>query len=262
MSAMTFLAVALLSQSGSATAMPYPDRTLVWSDEFSVDGKPDPQLWSYEKGAGRNNEAQFFVDDRILNAFVKDGYLNIQARKGCWDVYAFTSASLHSKQTVSRGLIEVRAKFASGRGLINTIWTFGEQYPKQNWPDCGEIMLGQLLGHDPTTISQMLNTPSFNDLKDNAPAVDTEFSNATTSFHTFGTEIFDDKVVIYLDGKKKLEFTRKPNDPGSWPFDQPQKVFAALSAGGDLGLVDGFDLDMFPKVMQVDYVRVYAPRLP
>jgi len=52
--------------------------TLVWSDEFDEDGKPNPAYWSFEKGFVRNHELQWYQDD---NAYCKDGVLIIEGRR-------------------------------------------------------------------------------------------------------------------------------------------------------------------------------------
>ena len=53
---------------------------LVWSDEFDIDGAPDPRNWHYEyTGFLRNKEEQWYTDSSD-NIFVKDGMLHIVAR--------------------------------------------------------------------------------------------------------------------------------------------------------------------------------------
>jgi hypothetical protein len=54
-----------LSFSMSLIAQEY---TLVWSDEFDENGKPNPAYWSFEKGFVRNKELQWYQDD---NAYCK-----------------------------------------------------------------------------------------------------------------------------------------------------------------------------------------------
>lgn len=51
---------------------------LVWSDEFTTDGRPDPRRWGYEEGFERNHEAQYYQRD---NALCRDGILTIEARR-------------------------------------------------------------------------------------------------------------------------------------------------------------------------------------
>lgn len=54
---------------------------LVWSDEFDVDGAPDPTKWGYDLGAGGwgNGEAQEYTDDPE-NVIVEGGMLKITAK--------------------------------------------------------------------------------------------------------------------------------------------------------------------------------------
>ncbi|MGB6151789.1 MAG: family 16 glycosylhydrolase [Pricia sp.] len=54
---------------------------LVWSDEFDVDGAPNPNNWTYDLGAGGwgNGEAQEYTDNPE-NVIVEDGVLKIIAR--------------------------------------------------------------------------------------------------------------------------------------------------------------------------------------
>ena len=54
---------------------------LVWSDEFDIDGAPDPANWTYDLGAGGwgNNESQRYTDDPS-NVIVEDGVLKITAK--------------------------------------------------------------------------------------------------------------------------------------------------------------------------------------
>jgi len=47
---------------------------LVWADEFSNDGAPNPKNWAFEEGFVRNNEAQWYQKQ---NARCKNGMLVI-----------------------------------------------------------------------------------------------------------------------------------------------------------------------------------------
>ena len=51
---------------------------LVWSDEFSQDGAPNPKNWSFEDGFVRNDEDQWY---QRQNAVCKDGMLVITGRE-------------------------------------------------------------------------------------------------------------------------------------------------------------------------------------
>ena len=56
----------------------YEGMRLVWSDEFNVDGTPDPGKWGFEYGFVRNNELQWYQSE---NASCVDGKLIIRGEK-------------------------------------------------------------------------------------------------------------------------------------------------------------------------------------
>ena len=51
-----------------AAALAAPTMRLVWADEFSTPGRPDPSNWVYESGFVRNKELQWYQPDnaRVL----------------------------------------------------------------------------------------------------------------------------------------------------------------------------------------------------
>ena len=104
---------------------------LVWSDEFNKPGKPDPAKWGYEKGFVRNQEVQFYTDDRRENARVEGGRLVIEARKDNFEGHPVSSASLttQGKASWTYGKIEVRAKIPTGKGTWPAIWMLGYRRP-------------------------------------------------------------------------------------------------------------------------------------
>lgn len=55
---------------------------LIWSDEFNVDGAPDPSNWNYDLGGGGfgNAELQTYTQD-AENVFVENGNLRITAKR-------------------------------------------------------------------------------------------------------------------------------------------------------------------------------------
>ncbi len=73
---------------------------LVWSDEFDVDGAPDPDNWGYDIGTGfngwGNNELQYYTD-RPENVVVQNGILIITAREESFQGSNYTSARLKTK---------------------------------------------------------------------------------------------------------------------------------------------------------------------
>lgn len=74
------------------------DYTLVWADEFNVDGRLDSASWNYERGFCRNNELQWYQSD---NAYCQGGHLIIEARKEHRPNPAYRKNSRHWGRAVS-----------------------------------------------------------------------------------------------------------------------------------------------------------------
>jgi beta-glucanase (GH16 family) len=56
-----------------------------------------------------------------------------------------------------------------------------------------------------------------------------------------------------------MRYPKTDLGPRAWPFDAPMFLLLNLAIGGDLG--GPVDDTIFPRAMEVDYVRVYqAPR--
>ena len=126
---------------------------LVWSDEFDVDGKPDPKKWTYELGLVRNHELQWYQPE---NAFCQNGMLVIEGRRehkpnpgykqdgASWQSQRenidYTAASLTTKglHAWQYGRFEVKARIVAKNGLWPAIWFLGQDGP---WPENGEIDL-------------------------------------------------------------------------------------------------------------------------
>ncbi|RYY31460.1 MAG: glycoside hydrolase family 16 protein, partial [Chitinophagaceae bacterium] len=125
--------------------------TLVWADEFNVDGRPDPSNWKFENGYVRNEELQWYQES---NAFCKDGLLVIEARKEerlnpqyvegsrNWKtnrpLISHTSSSINTsgKKQWLYGRFEMRGKIDIRSGLWPAWWTLGVT---GRWPANGEI---------------------------------------------------------------------------------------------------------------------------
>jgi beta-glucanase (GH16 family) len=243
-----------------ATAADLPGWKLVWSDEFDKPGQPDPAKWGYEKGMVRNNEKQFYTENRRENARVEDGRLIIEARKETMDRGAFTSASVISKGhgAWTYGRIEVKAKLPAARGTWPAIWMLPEDYGKVPWPMCGEIDIMEHVGHDPGKIHGSLHSGTYNHTKGTQRSGNLTIPTCASEFHIYSMDWSADKIVMHVDGKAYATFDRKPGDQDAeWPFHKPFYLILNLAIGGAWGGQKGIDDAAFPQRMEVDFVRVY-----
>ena len=108
--------------------------TLVWADEFNIDGSLDTTKWWQQTVLPNgtswwNGEIQHYTD-RDTNANVSAGNLHLTALRESYSNQGvtkdFTSARLNSKFAFTYGRVEVRAKLPTGVGTWPAIWMLGQ----------------------------------------------------------------------------------------------------------------------------------------
>lgn len=236
-----------------------PGWTLVWSDEFDADGPPDPKRWNPEVGMIRNNELQYYTNNRPENARVEHGMLVIEARKEPFEKAGYTSASLTTSERASwtYGRIEVRAKIPGGRGTWPAIWMLGDDIHKVGWPACGEIDIMENVGFDPDKIHCTVHTGAYNWPKGTQRGASVETPSPAADFHVYAAEWTEQTITLTFDDKIVLTFTNEGKGKDVWPFDAPHYLILNLAIGGGWGGQKGVDDAIFPCRLLVDYVRVY-----
>lgn len=246
-----------VDDAGYVTPDSYAGWTLVWRDEF--DGSSiDPANWKHETGGNGwgNNELQYYTD-RPDNSYISDGKLVIEARQENFSGSQYTSARMISAglQEFQYGRIDIRAKLPEGKGLWPALWMLGSDFWTTGWPNCGEIDIMEIVGHEPATV---YGTAHWGD----ASGSHVSFGGNTTlpsgkfsdEFHVF-TIIWDNqKIRWYLDDNlyNTIDIT-----PATLSEFQKQFFFILnVAVGGDWpGSPDASTV--FPQYMFVDYIRVF-----
>lgn len=253
---------------------------LVWSDEFSVNGRPDPKNWTYETGYVRNHEAQWY---RPESAEVKDGCLVITAEHhkeplpnprgngrrfmfggGDSRPVEYTSACLITKglHSFKFGRIEARIKAPLMEGSWPAFWTLGVS---ESWPSCGEIDIFEY--YRKTVLANFCWaapggqwSPEWNTVRTPLEKFQKDDPEWADKFHVYAMDWDEKRIVLSVDGVavndssiaevKNARFRSVEN-----PFHQPHYLLVNLALGGD----NGGDVTKmpFPAYMYVDYVRVY-----
>ena len=244
---------------------------LVWSDEFDVDGRPDPANWRYENGFVRNEEAQWYQPD---NATVQGGVLVIEARReqkanpnyqaGSTDwkrnrQYAeYTSSSLitsglHSWQF---GRFEMRGRIDTRTGMWPAWWTLGVS---GEWPSNGEIDIMEFYRGNVLANVACGTSTRYTAKWDSVSKPISSFNDAqwSSKFHVWRMDWDDTKIDLYLDdvlmNTSNLADMLNPN--GMSPFRQADYMILNLAIGGQNGGDPAGTT--FPARYEVDYVRVF-----
>lgn len=233
---------------------------LVWSDEFDYTGLPAASKWTCEEGGNGwgNNELQYYTMNRTQNARVENGVLIIEALKESYNGRDYTSARLVStnKGDWLYGRIEARAKVPGGKGTWPAIWMLPTDWAYGNWPASGEIDIMEHVGYDPTHIFGTAHTAVYNSPMGTQKGSSVAGTDWETAFHVYAIEWSPAKIDFIVDDTKYYTFN---NEGGwqKWPFDQRFHCILNLAIGGSWGGAQGVDPAIFPKRMEIDYVRVY-----
>ncbi|MBP7184131.1 MAG: glycoside hydrolase family 16 protein [Saprospiraceae bacterium] len=250
-------------QKDSLQTLPERSWELVWSDEFdSTSGTlPDPSKWQYDLGTGAsgwgNNELQYYTD-RVDNvAQDGNGNLIITAKKENYSGSAFTSARIKTKGLFSQtyGRVEARIKTPYGPGIWPAFWMLGNNIDSISWPNCGEIDIMEMKGHQPNIIYGTVHGPGYSGGSSITKSYAIQNQRFDADFHLYAIEWQKDQIDFFVDDFLYERIT--PNDvKGKWVFNNPFYIIMNLAIGGNFV---GYPTEstFFPQKMTIDYVKVY-----
>jgi beta-glucanase (GH16 family) len=255
-----------------ATDAGRPGWTLVWSDEFDVDGAPDPASWGFERGFVRNEELQWY---QAANATVQNGILTIEARReqvanpnyqaGSSDWkrnrqfadYTSTSMTTSGHHSFTYGRFEIRARIDTRTGSWPAFWMLGAGV---GWPQSGEV---DIMEYYRSMVLANVCKPSgstcgWSSIRQSVASLGGDaFSSA---FHVWAMQWDATQIDLFLDDMLVNRFlvadavaTGTTN-----PYvGHPMYLLINQAIGGTNG---GDPTNTtFPIGYEVDYVRVYAP---
>ena len=227
---------------------------LVWSDEFDVDGAPNPENWTYDLGVGQagwgNNESQYYTD-RAENTKVANGMLTITAKAENYNGSAYTSGRIKTEnlQEFTYGRMEIRAKLPTGGGTWPAIWMLGANYQEVGWPATGEIDIMEHVGNQPDKVFSTLHYPEHSG--GNGDSEEIEITDVEQDFHVYKLIWSPDALQFYVDDTLYHTFINSE----SVPFNKDFFFILNVAMGGNFG--GAIDPSFTSSSMLVDYVRVY-----
>ena len=238
--------------------------SLVWSDEFDIDGLPDSNKWNYDTEANEpgwyNDELQYYSDSRLENSRVSNGKLLIIARKEAltnasdYGGQAYTSARLitRGKANWKYGFMEIRAKLPCGLGTWPAIWLLGDN--DILWPGNGEIDIMEQVGLYPNEITGTIHTTATEGTSGDGNFI--IIDDVCEVFHNYQLTWTPENITISVDGTPFHIYENQGNGTNSWPFDNPFYLILNLAIGGEMA-GPTIDDSIFPVQMEIDYVRIY-----
>lgn len=243
---------------------------LVWSDEFNENGTINSEKWFHQtqlpSGGDWYGGLINHYTNRIENSYVKEGFLNIVAKKETFndqgEIKEYTSARLNSKLAFTYGRVEVRAKLPTGIGTWPAIWMLsknidepGAYWQKQGygttyWPVCGEVDILEHWGKKQNHIQSAVHTAASagDDVVNLGGQV---LENVSNQFHTYSMAWSEEKIVFSVDGVVHYTYNPPIKNSETWPFTTDQYILLNIAIEPDI------DPSFEESAMVVDYIRVY-----
>ncbi|MFV8225483.1 family 16 glycosylhydrolase [Christiangramia aquimixticola] len=232
---------------------------VIFQEDFNSD-QLNMEVWNYEEGDGcpnlcgwGNNEKQIYSRDYVS---LKDGKLVITAVKKNGEYY---SGKINSKGKLefTYGVIEVRAKLATGKGLWPAFWMLGADINEVGWPASGEIDILEYIGREPEIVFTSLHTPASHGNTINTKK--TRIEEIEEGYHVYKAVWTKNYIEFFVDGKSLYRFTPETYNDEIYPFRKDFYFLINMAVGGNLGGSE-IDDEALPDKFYIDYIKV--SRLP
>ncbi|WP_350291260.1 glycoside hydrolase family 16 protein [uncultured Croceitalea sp.] len=245
-------------------------KSLVWADEFDGNGPIDSEKWYQQTqlppgGSWWGGIIQHYTDSET-NSYVKDGYLNLVAKKETLEdqgeVKNYTSARLNSKFAFTYGKIEIRAKLPTGNGTWPAIWMLNKNIDEDGaywdnkgfgttkWPYCGEVDIVEHWGKNQDYVSSAVhNGSSYGDIVENVGGQ--KIANVSEEFHIYALEWTKDKMIFSVDGTQHFKYEPTDKNSDTWPYDSDYYLIL------NIAIEPAIDPNFVESPMVVDYIRIY-----
>ena len=242
----------------------YENLELAWAEEFDYDGLPADAVWGYEEGYVRNDELQDYKKADPDYSSAGSGALSIKVRRdthvGTGESpveFEFSSASLttEGKRTFGPGRVDIMAKIPTGRGLFPSIALL----PADSDDESSRIDLMTYVYGNADARNRVYSTVSAEYLYSgfNMNGGYANCSTLESSAHLYSVVFNDEKLVFLFDNRTLYTLSKEEYGHETWPFAQEFYLLMNVAVGGTYGGTWGVDTTIFPKQMDVDYIRYY-----
>jgi beta-glucanase (GH16 family) len=207
--------------------------------------------------------------------------LEPEDKRGKLAAKPFTSARLSTKGKGdwTYGRFEIRARPPTGQGTWSAAWMLPTDEVYGPWALSGEIDIMELVNQGTACKEcksriedRVIGTIHFGGEwpRNKYKGEHATLPPSTDGFHIYAVEWEQGEIRWYVDGQNYLTLNQKDwkakalfsKMPESAPFDQRFHMLLNLAIGGNLAESTnegGVDLTGFPKTLEIDWVRVYAP---
>jgi beta-glucanase (GH16 family) len=237
-----------------------------WADEFEGENL-NPDYWNVEidgQGGG-NQEAQYYRQENIT---VANGKLAITAKQESFMGRQYTSGRINSRYKVATkfGRVTFRAKMPAGRGTWAAIWMLPLFNRYGQWPNSGEIDILEYVGYDPGKVFSATHTRKFNHNNNppfKNPSKSIAINEPENKYYEYEMRWLPGEIQMFVEGVNYGTYRYAPSFNQDvphhhvFPFHEEFYFIINLAIGGNWGGIQGIDVEIFPTILEVDYIRLY-----
>ena len=250
----SFILIIAAALSLSACSSNHEPWKLVWSDEFDNPVLNDSVWTRVGRGQSDWNKMMSLRSDLV---YIEDGELvllgkvndNLEA-----DPTPFIAGGIRSrdKKTFRLAKFEIRAKFNSAQGFWPALWLMPQGPTKDN--DYAEIDIMEHANYEDIAHQTLHSRYTLDG--NNVPENTADVKIDTDVWNTYGVEIYQDSICMYINNIKTLTYPRVEGVKNQFPWaDYDMFMIISNQLGGEwVQYVDGNEL---PSELRVDWIRVY-----
>lgn len=227
--------------------------SLLWHDDFD---ELDMTRWEMATHTFRENNAVFSpsmveLEKGVLKLGLTAAEPSAQAER------PFLGAELRTRHTFTYGRFETRARFASGPGVVSSLFTFYDHWSDSELEDSWNELDIEFLGGHPSQIHFNVLHATGGNQRTTYPVPHPVDFDASTEFHRYAIEWLPGVVHFYVDGTLRHSQTVAIAEELHRPQKLMMNIWPVQNTPGLnkwAGVFDG----AVPTAAYYDWVKVYA----
>lgn len=249
--------------SPSPTSEEFPPQNadgfeLLWEDPFDAF---DTTRWQLMTHSWDSNLAQFSTE----NAHIEAGVLSLELTPEPSDpVKPLRGVEMRSRETLTYGKVEARARFAAGSGVVSAVVLIYTPWPADDWNELDIEYLGRY--SDRIQFNAMVYTGPPTQPPVQQSVTPTQFPQITPlafdparDFHVYAMEWTPTSARFTVDG-----VTQHVWDADIERLKLPMNILLTIWASSAADWAGSLDTASLPVRAEYDWVRVYRfnPQVP
>lgn len=224
---------------------------MAWEDNFD---SFDSARWQLMTHSWDGNLAQFST----TNTKFENGIASLQLTNEPTDTAKpFRGVEMRSRDTLTYGKIEARAKFAKGSGVVSALVLIYTPWPADDWNELDVEYLGRYTDRLQDNAQVYTGTPTVKPVTQSVsptqfPMIVDGLADPSADFHVYGIEWTPNDARFTIDGVVKYTWSSRIER-----MKLPQNILLTIWASASAGWAGPIQADTAPTAAAYDWIRVY-----